>query len=34
MKDKRILYFAYALVAIYVYKQYVGYQKNKKLYNV
>ena len=31
MKDKRILYFGYAIVAIFVYKTYLRYQKTKNL---
>ena len=35
MKDKRILYFGFAIVAIYSYLQYSNYQKNKNnFYNV
>lgn len=31
MKDKRILYFGYAIVAIYIYITYSRYQKTKKI---
>lgn len=31
MKDKRILYFGYAIVAIYAYITYSRYQKTKNL---
>ena len=35
MKDKRILYFGFAIVAIYSYITYSNYQKNIKIfYNV